>query len=888
MIGFVTALRLSRWYLSFGVLALALFAASPPGDWRDNVLYDAIGLGMLAAIALGIRLNRPRARATWCLFWAGATFFVAGDVATAVYSWGGAETPFPGVPDVLYLIAYPLLLAALVRLVVLRSAAHSWTTLVDSAILTTAAALLTWVFLVAPAWHDASATGLTRAVSVAYPTLDLLLLAVAIRLIFGAGSRRLAPLLLGGGVLLLLSADLSYLSDTLQSIEAFSTLSSVAWLASYLLWGTAALDPSMTTLSEPATEPTPQLTDRRFFLLAAAALTAPVVLAIQQWRGAPLELPVVIACSSVTVLLVLARLGGLVVREHRDAERERLLRRAIGQLASADGHEQICQAAAEAAQALASEHGDVHASVILGSGRSATVFATSGQAGGHAVHTSFPLMLGEERIGELVIQSKHPPHNGVAEALAILAAQVVLAIESVGRTRSLLEERKQLESELVRRAHLDPLTGLPNRTYFLERVAQALDRMGHIGEPVSVLVVNLDDFKTVNDTLGHVAGDELLRSVSDRLVASIRTDDTCARLTGDEWGILIEESPPESPTAVADRIMTAMERAFVLLGQHEVFARASIGSATVDARHDSVDGAELVRNAEVAMYHAKQRGRAGFEAFEPAMRAAVAERMALKAELERAVNLGEFVLAYQPIVLLDSGEICGLEALIRWKHPKRGLIPPFHFISLAEETGLIVPVGRFVLGEALRKGREWQELTGSRLAISINISARQLDHVTFAGDVASALDETGIDPSTVILEITETALMEDVEGAIERLREIKELGVQFAIDDFGTGYSSLQYLRQFPADIIKVAKPFVDGVVERGSDEYRIADAIVRLGETFGLTALAEGIELAEQREMLCELRCELGQGYYFARPLEPEQVEELLRSRGVLVGIPG
>jgi diguanylate cyclase (GGDEF)-like protein len=887
MIGLVTALRLSRWYLLVGVLALVPFAAAPAGDWRDNVLYQAIGLSMVLAIALGVRLNRPRAWVTWCVFGLGGTLFLAGDVATAVYQWDGAEGPYPSVADLLYLIGYPLLLVALVLLVAARSSLRNWTSLVDSAVLTAAAALVTWVFLIAPAWRDTSSTAAAKAVSLAYPAFDLLLLAVVIRLIFGVGSRRLAPLMLGGGVLLLLSADLSYTSDKLQSIGTISMLSNIAWLASYVLWGAAALHPSMATLSEPTSESASHLTGSRLALLSAASLTAPAVLTIQQLRGAPLEIPVVIGCSSVIALLVLTRLAGLVIREHRDAERERLLRSAIGQLASADGHEEICQAAAEAAQAVASEHGDVHASVILGSGRSSSIFATSGHVAGDPARTSFPLTLGSERIGEMVIQSQHPLHNGVSEALAILAAQAVLAIESIGRTRSLLEERKELESELVRRAHLDPLTGLPNRAYILERVAQALDRMGHIGEPVSVLVVNLDDFKTVNDTLGHVAGDELLRSVSDRLVASIRTEDTCARLSGDEWGILIEESPPESPTAVADRIMTAMERAFVLLGQHEVFARASIGSATVEVHHASVDGAELVRNAEVAMYHAKQHGRTGFEAFEPAMRAAVAERMALKAELERAVSGGEFVLAYQPIVLLDSGDICGLEALIRWNHPTRGLIPPFHFIPLAEETGLIVPVGRFVLAEALRRGVQWQQLTGSKLAMSINISARQLDHVTFAGDVAQALEETGIDPSTVILEITETALMEDVEGAIERLRDIKELGVQFAIDDFGTGYSSLQYLRQFPADIIKVAKPFVDGVVERGSDEYRIADAIVRLGETFGLTALAEGIELAEQREMLCELRCELGQGYYFARPLDPEQVEELLRSRGVPAAIP-
>ncbi|MGZ4397838.1 MAG: hypothetical protein ACXVZ1_05405, partial [Gaiellaceae bacterium] len=237
----MTPLRLSRWYLFVGVLALSLFAALPAGNWRDNVLYDAIGASMVMAIGAGLWLNRPRARGTWCLFGLGGAFFVAGDIATAVYTWDGSDAPFPATQDVLYLIAYPLLLAALIRLVAARSSTRNWTSLVDSAVLATAATLLTWVFLVAPSLRDSGATSVSEAVSLAYPAFDLLLLAVAIRIIFGAGKRRFSPLLLGAGVLLLLSADLSYISDQLQAIRAIPTLSSLAWLASYVLWGVAAL-----------------------------------------------------------------------------------------------------------------------------------------------------------------------------------------------------------------------------------------------------------------------------------------------------------------------------------------------------------------------------------------------------------------------------------------------------------------------------------------------------------------------------------------------------------------------------------------------------------------------------------------------------------------------
>jgi diguanylate cyclase (GGDEF)-like protein len=580
---------------------------------------------------------------------------------------------------------------------------------------------------------------------------------------------------------------------------------------------------------------------------------------------------------------VIARLAGLVLRQQRATKRELVLRRAMRGLASAEDHNRVCDATVEAAVALAGEDGRVRASLILGSGRSAVEFATSGEAiAGQKYEASVVLTLQEDRIGELVLESERLLTDENVSAIKSLASQAVLALESLQRTKDLLEERRELESELLRRSHLDTLTALPNRSHFLERTNAALARIPRTREPVSVMLVNLDDFKTVNDTLGHIAGDELLRSVSDRLLTSIRTDDTCARLGSDEWAVLIEESPPESPTVVAERIMTALERPFVLLGQHEVFAHASIGSATVSPANEgeAEDAAELLRNAEVAMFHAKRHGRTGFEVFEPAMRAAVAERLALKAELEHAVVASEFVIHYQPIVMLESGDICGVEALVRWNHAERGLIPPFHFIPLAEETGLIVPLGRFILHEALRQGRAWQELIDQpEFVMSINLSARQLDHSTLVKDVGEAIEQTGIDPQTVILEITETALMEDVEAAIAHLYELKTLGIQIAIDDFGTGYSSLQYLRQFPADIIKVAKPFVDGVVEAGSDEYRIADAIVRLGETFGLRALAEGIELPEQREMLRNLRCELGQGFLFSRPLEPGAIEELLKA---------
>ncbi len=874
MIGFVAALP-RRCYPYCGVLlcALAFLLALlwPGGDAPVIVA----GLACCTAVLLVVQVDFSKVGTAWYLLAVGALLVALG----AAFN-NPARTL--GFGDVLLTLGLLTLASGIGLFVYARAGEGDWGSVIDTAAATAAAALLIWVTLLAPKLDAIStATGLKIA-AVLYCLGALALFAFMTRLVLGLRAWTPSAFSLCLAVCALIA---------LAGVEAAVRLngtSGAAWairalqIVAFALLVACALHPSMRKLGSVASERKQELTPSRLGLLTTAAMMAPVLLFVQNASGAKqLDILASVVCSIAVLALVITRLAGLVLRQQRATRRELLLRRAMRSLASTSEHDRVCEAIVEAATAIAGEQGRVRASLLLGSGRSTLEFATSGEAvPGKRYESSTPLTLQDDRIGELVMESPRPLTDETRSALKSLASQGVLALESLQRTKDLLEERHELKNELQRRSHLDSLTELPNRSYFLERTDAALEKMQRTGEPVSVMIVNLDDFKTVNDTLGHLAGDELLRAVSDRLIASIRTDDTCARLGSDEWAILIEESPPESPTAVAERIMTGLERSFVLLGRHEVYVHASIGSATVAPGEEieAEDAAELLRNAEVAMFHAKRHGRTGFEIFEPAMRAAVAERLALKAELERAVVASEFVIHYQPIVMLDTGNICGLEALTRWNHPQRGLIPPFHFIPLAEETGLIVPLGRFILNEALRQGREWQELTGqSDLAMSINLSGRQLDHSTLVDDVAQAIERSGIDPQTVILEITETALMEDVEAAIERLNELKTLGIQVAIDDFGTGYSSLQYLRQFPADIIKVAKPFVDGVVEAGSDEYRIADAIVRLGETFGLRALAEGIELPEQREMLRDLRCELGQGYLFSKPLAPAQIEALL-----------
>jgi diguanylate cyclase (GGDEF)-like protein len=411
-------------------------------------------------------------------------------------------------------------------------------------------------------------------------------------------------------------------------------------------------------------------------------------------------------------------------------------------------------------------------------------------------------------------------------------------------------------------------------------VARAVRRQ----RALAVLLLDLDGFKGVNDSLGHAAGDLLLTRVSDRLLDCVRPTDTVARLGGDEFAILLEDlASPNDWQVVANRMLESLRTPFDLDGK-EIFVRASIGVAVQGEGGEDADA--LLRNADVAMYMAKSQGKNRFELFCPTMHSEMLRRLDIEADLRRAVETGnEFVLHYQPTVVLASGEISGVEALVRWQHPERGLVPPLDFIPIAEETGLIGQLGEWVLREACRQAVAWDvealaagvERREPPMTISVNLSARQLQHDSLVGMVHSVLESTGLEPGRLILEITETAVMNDHVTTIVKLQQLKELGIGLAIDDFGTGYSSLAYLRRFPIDVLKIDRSFVDGVTE-GSQKAALLRTIVELGRTLNLKTVAEGIEQHDEMDQLRSLECDLGQGYYFARPLVADVVGELLR----------
>jgi diguanylate cyclase (GGDEF)-like protein len=432
---------------------------------------------------------------------------------------------------------------------------------------------------------------------------------------------------------------------------------------------------------------------------------------------------------------------------------------------------------------------------------------------------------------------------------------------------------------LRQRAFYDSLTGLPNRALFLDRLAHATARGERLGEEVAVLFIDLDRFKVVNDSLGHSAGDELLVQVGQRLRACLRESDTIARLGGDEFTVLLE-----GPTALADaaraaeRILDTFRAPFVLDGQ-DAFGSASIGISGGSDLRDS--GRDPLREADIALYRAKASGRGRYTIFEQRMSHLPSEHLHLESDLHRAIERNELRVHYQPIFSLADSHITGLEALVRWEHPEKGLVAPGHFIPLAEDTGLIVPIGKWVLAEACRQMRQWQEQLQStqQMFVSINLSARQLQDPSLLQDVQEALEGSGLDPQCVQLEITESVVMAEPEATVFKLHALKSLGIKLAVDDFGTGYSSLAYLKRFPIDVLKIDRAFVSGLdSDQGEQDSAIVQTVVSLAQALGLRTTAEGIEERSQWTRLLELGCDSGQGYIFSRPLGAEAIEGLLR----------
>ena len=493
-----------------------------------------------------------------------------------------------------------------------------------------------------------------------------------------------------------------------------------------------------------------------------------------------------------------------------------------------------------------------------------------------------------EREAEARVQSLEKAEIVLLEAMLVLlliealflfrpaAKQIRLGWRARERRHSV--ERNYDQVRLNYLAQFDPLTGLANRSLLWDRLDHAIVRARREGGIVTLMFVDLDDFKAVNDQYGHGTGDALLKNVAERLEGTVRESDTVARLGGDEFTVVLEgQHRPEFAGIVAQSILEALAAPY-RIGGREIFMTASIGIVVYPLDGDLVD--DLVRDADTAMYAAKEAGRNNFQFFTPELRAQTTERLKLIDSLRQALATGEQLhLVYQPKFGVEGGDLVGVEALLRWQHPEYGLVPPSRFIPLAEETDLIIPLGTWVIEEACAQAARWRDEGLPTVPVAINVSSRQFHYGNLIQTVEAALLRFGLDPGLVELELTEGTLIEDVELARRTLERLREVGVRVSVDDFGTGYSSLSYLKQFPIDALKIDRSFIDGITEN-PDGAAISTAIIRMGHSLRMEVIAEGVETGEQLEVLRELGCDVAQGFLLGRPGAPEHIQALAQSR--------
>lgn len=864
-----------------GVLASAglVVVVAAPTSSAGAVAYLVVAVGAAVAAAVGgIRRRRTAAAAFAGYVALGVVANGLGELVWQVQAWTLGAAPDLGPADVFYLLAYVAVAAGLVRQTAggsldRRAGLHA---LLDGGAVLAVALLVVWQASVQNTLADPALPWLTKVVWALYPVLDAVLLGLVARWVLLHRRFGLVGLLLVGGAGCWLVADLGWL--LLAAPETFGGWLTAGWLAGALLLAAVTWCPTRTDVAGGATDQ-PLLTRVRLSL-ALLPLLVPALLGVlgasggaqvDPWPGAIVTL--------VLVVLFAVRADGLL-RDTRCATE---------------------QAASQARRFEALARGSSDAFAVVGAdgrltGTSPTLGTLVGGAdpSGRRLHEVLAAAGVDPVEVEAVLERARLQPGAVFELELAGRRATGEQVWFGGRAVALLDDpdvrgvvvtlhditrRKLVEGELEHQAFHDGLTGLANRTLFLDRTEQALRRAGRGGGVPTVLCLDLDGFKTVNDGLGHLAGDELLRVVARRLQAVVRAADTVARLGGDEFVVLMDQTSGgrDEASALADRVLAALAEPVELDGA-TVSVSASIG--VVSATPDSAP-LSLLRDGDTAMYRAKAGGRGRAVEFAPGMRLAELERLRLESDLAATLDGSQLRLVYQPVVDLADEHVVGFEALLRWDHPELGTVAPDRFVPVAEQTGMIVPIGRWVLGEATRAAARWQRLHPRSPAVSmaVNVSARQLATTSLVEHVREALHLSGIEPSSLVLEVTETALVTDPEAVAVTLAQLRALGVRLALDDFGTGYSSLSYLRQFDVDILKIDRSFVATMTADG-DDASMLQGLLELGRRLSLEVVAEGVELEVQRDLLRHERCGFAQGYLFARPLDHADAEELLLTR--------
>jgi diguanylate cyclase (GGDEF)-like protein/PAS domain S-box-containing protein len=1020
-----------RWhwlYLLANVpLVIAIFALPR----YHTYLWGSMGICSTVAILVGALKNRPARRAPWILVAMAQFAFISGGITYDVLTKFLHESnPFPSIANAFYLTTYPLLAIGLFLLVRTQSRERNIGALLDSLIVTVGLALLSWIYLIEPYVRAPQLTFLTKAVSMAYPLGDIVILYMLARLLLGGQRRNTSVMLLSAGGIGFLTADSIYRWSQLHGNWSVGGPTALGCVAFYVLGGTAALHPSMRGLTEK--QPSRPLSPMSLAAISISTLVAPALLVARAILNPTVDDGALIGTvSALLFILVMLRITGLAQNLAVLAQREHILRDLGERLLGTTELSEVVSVSLGAVAAIVGDRsgaclltqlGDEGERVVDGIptilGGCSVVLQQTDQAHG-GLKVKFPKMpfpvidsahywtqialadvQGVRR--QILISHKTDFSPDTLTILEAMAAPVSLALERVelsmilyerrseAKFRSLVQnasdvilivqadgrlsaetpsvstvlgyvretieaktmsdllhpddatpalalvesmmsgrrmggtraewrvrhadgrwlvmevtgsdlsddvhiagvvltlrdvtERRNLESELRHRAFHDGLTNLANRDLFNDRVEHALGRRERQATSVAVLLLDLDDFKLVNDTFGHGAGDELLMQVGSRLAGLLRHGDTAARLGGDEFAICAEfdGSETDAVTALAERVLDVFGAPFAVANT-DMKISATVGIASTRSNSDS-NAADLLREADLALYAAKNAGKRTFRFYEPSLHQAVLMRVQKRTELEQAITRGELLVYYQPIVELRDGRIAGVEALARWNHPERGLLLPSEFISIAEESGLIVPLGRWVLDRACADLSHWRRNPNAhQLRMSVNVSPRQLHDLHFEKMVDEVLVEHGLDPGVLTLEITESALLEGDDSVLLLLRTLQERGIMLALDDFGTGYSSLSYLHQFPLGTLKIDRAFVRDM-DKGNG-MALLDTIVSMGRNLGLLGIAEGIEIPSHVSQLELLGCKYGQGFLFAHPLPADALEALLGHR---LDIPG
>jgi diguanylate cyclase (GGDEF)-like protein/PAS domain S-box-containing protein len=870
---------LGRWALGrpwttalvVGVVASVLYMALPYSPLSELVLYDGVVLLALVGTAVGYRRRRgtPQAApAAWVVVC--FTLFLIGELVWWAYSALGAD-PFPSPADAAFMMGYGALAIAAAKFARTATRGRDRAAWLDAGVLTVVAGLILWQLILQHGVGDSSSV-IAEVVTMAYPIADLFVLGFVLRFVFSRSAHSRTGSLFGASILATLCADFAFSWQDLHGDYAPASFVDTLWLIGYLLMAAAFLVPAR----REALQDVDVVAGKCRLLVVLMAVLIPQAALLQQLARLDAlgieTTTVALATSSVVMVLVSFRLWGLL-----DSAREAERRRGIDRLSAVVHH------SADAVLLVDQDSRIFYASPAIEEltgvaaewslGQDPTAWFDSSEDGF------------ERRIANLALlpTGSTVPLAGTLQrpdgGKRLLEGTVCNLMDdpSVGAyvvTVRDITMRRELEAQLERQAFTDGLTGLANRVLFCDRVAHALSVGAKRETQVVVIFIDVDDFKSVNDGLGHAAGDALLRQVSLRLRACLRPSDTIARFGGDEFAVLLEdvESIAQAEQTAA-RVLEVL-RLPVPLGDVEIGVPVSIGVAFASA---SSTVESLLSDADLAMYSAKAQGKGRAVVFDEGLRDIASRRIALKVELAGALRDEQFRVVFQPVFDIATRELHGFEALVRWDHPTRGEVGPVDFISVAEESGDIVPIGRWVLREACTQAVAWNRASVTPLTISVNASAVQFRQRGFIDEIREVLRETGLPGHLLTIELTESVLVEHerVQAALEELRS---LGVGVSIDDFGTGYSSLSYLQRFPVTAVKIDRSFV---IQLTADEveHSLVRSIIAIAEALSLSTVAEGIETEEQLLVLENLGCRFAQGFLLSRPITPAQVETLLMS---------